>query len=156
MEFNQDYKEMLSILNKYKVRYLIIGAYATIYYTEPRYTKDIDIWVWREEKNINKLYKALAEFGSPLKNISKEDFMKKDTVYQIGIEPVRIDILTDLSGINFEEAWKARTRTKYENVPVNIVGLNNLIKSKKKTGRKTDEVDLGKLIMAKKLKRGSF
>ncbi len=96
------------------------------------------------------MYKALKKFGAPLANISEEDFMKKDTVYQIGIEPVRIDILSDLFGINFKQAWKCMVKTKYDNVSINIIDLENLIKSKKKTGRKQDEIDIEKLLMGKK------
>jgi predicted nucleotidyltransferase len=150
MAFNPDYKEMLKTLNEHKVRYLIIGAYATIYYTEPRYTKDIDIWIERDLKNVGRLYKALKKFGAPLVNISEEDFMKKGTIYQIGVEPVRIDILADLSGVDFKRAWAARTKARYEDVPANVAGLDDLIKAKKEAGRKQDEVDLEKLMLVKK------
>ncbi len=150
MDLNQDYKEILRILNEYKVRYLIIGAYATIYYTEPRYTKDIDIWIERDLENAANLYEALKKFGAPLRNISKEDFMGKGTIYQIGVEPVRVDILADLSGMSFKRAWTARVKARYDDVPVNVVGLNELIKAKEKAGRKQDELDLEKLLLVKK------
>lgn len=152
MELNQDYRELLSILNEYKVKYLIIGAYAAIYYTDPRYTKDMDIWVKSEIKNIRGLYKALAKFGAPLEKIAEEDFMNKGIIYQMGIEPVRIDILTNLFGIDFEKAWKARAKTKYGNIKTNIIGLDNLIKSKKKAGRAQDKIDIEKLLLVKKRK----
>ena len=152
MELNQDYSELLKILNEYKVQYLIIGAYAVIYYTDPRYTKDMDIWVKKETENIKGLYKALAKFGAPLEKIAEEDFMKKDIIYQMGIEPVRIDILTNLFGIDFEKAWKTKSKTKYGDIGMNIIDLDNLIKSKKKAGRAQDKIDIKKLLMVKKKK----
>ncbi len=142
MDLSQDYEEMLRILNKYRVKYLIVGAYAMIYYTEPRYTKDMDIWVWREVKNVKKLYMALKEFGAPLKNITEDDFLKKNTVYQIGLEPVRIDILMDLPGMSFEKAWEKRKCIRYAKVVTNIVDIHTLIKSKKRTGRIQDKADV--------------
>ncbi|MBU2573355.1 MAG: nucleotidyltransferase [Elusimicrobia bacterium] len=154
MDLNQDYKEILKVLNECRVRYLIIGAYATIYYTEPRYTKDLDIWIERDFENITNLYKALKKFGAPLRNISEEDFMDKGTIYQIGVEPVRIDIVSDLAGINFKQAWKAKTKAKYDDVPVSLIGLNDLIKSKEKAGRKQDEIDIEKLLPLRKRRKG--
>lgn len=150
MALNPDYKEILKTLNEYKVRYLIIGAYATIHYTEPRYTKDIDIWIERDPGNVGRLYKALKKFGAPLMDISEEDFMKEDMIYQIGVEPVRIDILVDLSGMSFKRAWAERTKARYDDVPANVAGLNELIKTKEKAGRKQDEADLEKLLLVKK------
>ena len=137
---------------------LIAGSSALALYLksngiDPGYEPgDIDIWIERELKNVTNLCKALKEFGAPLRNISEEDFMNKDTIYQIGVEPVRVDIMSDLFGMNFKQAWKARTKTRYADVPVGLIGLNDLIKSKEKAGRKQDKLDIEKLALLKRPK----
>lgn len=142
MEISEDYKDLFRILNKYKVKYMIVGAYATIYYAEPRYTKDIDVWIKNDIENAKKVYEALKEFGAPIKDISMNDFTNKNTVYQIGVAPIRVDIMTGLPGVKFENAWINRKKTKYDNIPINIVGLKDLIKSKRKANRAQDKLDL--------------
>jgi len=150
MELSEDYKDLFRILNKYKVKYLLIGAYAVIYYTEPRYTKDIDISVSADIKNAEKVYDALKKFGAPLKGIKPVDFTDKTMVYQIGVAPVRIDILPGIKAIDFESAWKKRKKIKYDDVPVNIIDIKNLIKTKKVLKRPQDILDLEKLKLVKK------
>ena len=145
MELSEDYKDLFRILNKYKVKYLLIGAYAVIYYTEPRYTKDIDISVSADIKNAEKVYDALKKFGAPLKGIKPVDFTDKTMVYQIGVAPVRIDILPGIKAINFESAWKKRKRIKFDDIPVNIIDKKNLTKIKKALKRPQDILDLEKL-----------
>ena len=145
MDISSDYRELFKILNRHRVKYLIVGAYAVIFYTEPRYTKDIDIWVEPALKNAEKLYKALGEFGAPLKEISIKDFANKKTIYQIGVAPVRIDIITSISGSIFADAWKDRRKTKYADVSINIIGVKDLIRSKKKAGRPQDSIDITQL-----------
>lgn len=145
MDISSDYRELFKILNKHKVKYLVVGAYAVIFYTEPRYTKDIDIWIDPTLRNAEKLYKALGEFGAPLKDISAKDFANKKTIYQIGVAPVRIDIITSISGSIFTEAWKDRRKTKYADVSINIIGIKDLVRSKKKTGRPLDLNDIAQL-----------
>ena len=145
MDISSDYRELFKILNKHRVKYLVVGAYAVIFYTEPRYTKDIDIWVEPALKNAEKLYKALGEFGAPLKDISAKDFADKRTIYQIGVAPVRIDIITSISGSTFTEAWKDRRKTKYADVSINIIGVKDLIRAKKKAGRPLDLNDIAQL-----------
>lgn len=145
MDISSDYRDLFKILNKHKVKYLIVGAYAVIFYTEPRYTKDIDIWVEPTFKNSEKLCKALREFGAPLKDISKKDFTNKKMIYQIGVAPIRIDIITSVSGSAFTEAWKDRQKARYADVPINIIGIKKLILAKKKTGRPQDLIDITRL-----------
>jgi predicted nucleotidyltransferase len=135
----------LRILNRHRVRYLIIGAYATIYYAEPRYTKDLDIWVEPEANNARKVYAALKEFGAPLKNIRPADFNNRKLIYQVGVEPVRVDIIMGVCGLEFEDAFKDRKAALFDGVKVNIIGLNGLIESKKKAGRRLDYVDVENL-----------
>ncbi len=146
MDISPDYKDLFKTLNKHKVKYLVVGAYAVVYYTEPRFTKDLDVFVKANSKNADKLYAALKEFGAPLKNVSVEDFCNKNIVYQIGVAPVRIDIIVGLSAMKFDSAWKNRIRSKYGNVPINIIGIKDLIKLKKKTNRLQDRLDLEKLL----------
>lgn len=137
-----DYKDLLRILNKHRVRYLIVGAYAVIYYAEPRYTKDLDIWVEPKIENAKKVYKALKEFGAPLKDIIVEDFTNRNLFYQIGVAPVRVDIIMGLGDLEFDLAWRQRSITYFDRIKVNILGLNELIKSKEKMKRHLDLADI--------------
>jgi predicted nucleotidyltransferase len=153
MQIASDYKDLLKILNKHKVKYLIVGAYAVIYYTEPRYTKDIDIWIEPTIGNAKKAYESLREFGAPLKNISQKDFANKNLIYQIGLEPVRIDIIMSIPGLGFNKAWQHKSKTKIEGIGVNIIGVKELIASKKKTKRPLDLADAQNLLQSIKLKK---
>ena len=105
MALNKDYEDLLHLFNTEGVRYLIVGAYAVIYYTEPRYTKDIDIWIESSSDNAQRVYQALKKFGAPLKELTLSDLTNPDLVYQIGIEPNRVDILMGMENINFTDAW---------------------------------------------------
>jgi len=142
MEINYDYKELFRIFNKYRVKYLIVGAYAVIFYGVPRFTKDVDIWVKPESKNALKVHAALKEFGAPLKGISPETFTRKNLFYQIGVAPVRIDIMMDLAGMAFDFAWKRRKKSHYAGVSINIIGKNELKRSKIRSKRAQDLLDL--------------
>lgn len=153
MQIPLDYRDLLKILNRHKVRYLIVGAYAVTYYSEPRYTKDLDIWIEPEERNAKKAYQALKEFGSPLKNITLKDFTNKKLIYQIGVEPVRVDILMGLQNMTFDFAWKQRCTTTFDKIKVNIIGIKELIKLKKKTKRPLDKIDIESLRYRLKTKR---
>lgn len=150
-----DYRDLLKILNKHRVRYLIVGAYAVIYYTEPQYTKDLDVWIEPTLENAKRLYKALKEFGLPLKSVKLEDFTDKDLFYQIGVVPVRVDIMMGIKGLEFEDSWENRIITNFERIKVNILGVNELIRSKEITGRNEDIKDIERLqcILKKKGKR---
>ena len=107
------YRELLHTLNVFEVEYLIVGGYAVMKYTEPRYTKDLDVWVGNSPRNSVRLYDALAKFGAPLKHdgVTPETFTKDKIVYQIGVAPVRIDISTHIDGVTFDTAWKNRVAT---------------------------------------------
>lgn len=153
MPIPSDYKELLRILNRHRVKYLIVGAYAVTYYTEPRYTKDLDIWIKPEIKNATRAYEALKEFGAPLQDISVDDLTNKNLVYQIGIEPVRVDLIMNISGVRFELAWKHRAVADFDGVKVNIVGIKELIESKKATKRSMDFVDIENLKLSRKLRK---
>jgi len=149
MDISYDYKDLFKTLNRHKVKYLVIGAYAVTFYTEPRFTKDLDIWVGNDITNAERLYKALIDFGVPLKGLSAEDFTNKKMIYQIGVAPVRIDIIMGLSGLKFENAWKRCKKTNYGRIPINIMGIKDLIYSKKRTKRGQDSLDIKKLTSKK-------
>lgn len=149
-----DYKELLSALNRSKVRYLVIGAYAVTYYTEPRYTKDIDIWVGPDTKNAQRVYTALKEFGAPLQGITVKDFSNPKMVYQIGVAPVRADIMMSVSGVKFKTAWQHKKIAPFNGIKINIIGIKELIRIKEKTGRPLDAADTESLRLRLKLGAG--
>jgi hypothetical protein len=105
---NSNFEELLSRFNDSGVRYLIVGGYAVMLYTEPRYTKDLDVWVEATEENSVKVFRALAEFGAPLAGLSSNDFAQRGFVYQLGMPPARVDILMSIDGVRFENAWSNR------------------------------------------------
>jgi len=150
MPIPSDYKELLKLLNTGKVKYLVVGAYAVTHYTEPRYTKDIDIWIDTSLSNARKVYQALKKFGAPLDKITPEDFTNRELIYQIGVAPVRVDIIMNLTGLTFNRAWKNRTITSLAGVKTNIIGLKELIKAKAKTRREIDGIDIKNLRYAVK------
>ncbi len=145
MGVNQDFCDLFRELNEFGVRYLVVGAYATIYYTEPRYTKDIDIWVEPVPKNARRLWTALTSFGAPLKNVKIKDFTSEELVYQIGIAPNRIDIMMGVPGLKFSNAWKNKVRTKYGGQRIFILSRKDLIKAKRVAGRSQDKLDIERL-----------
>lgn len=147
-----DFEDLLRCLNVAKARYLIVGAHAVSFYTEPRYTKDLDIWVNPSPENAAKVHKALGEFGAPIKNLRIEDLTKPNLFYQLGIAPVRIDIIMSISGVDFSKAWQNRKSTRFGKIKVNIIGIEELVRSKKVAMRPQDRIDLGKLAKLKKLK----
>jgi hypothetical protein len=116
-------------------------------YTEPRYTKDLDVWVRNSPENAARLYRALAGFGAPLgqDGITPETFIKDSVVYQIGVAPVRVDISTHIDGVRFDAAWRNRVESTFFGVTVHIISLGDLIANKKATGRDTDLVDLERI-----------
>ena len=134
------YKELLHTLNEFEVEYLVVGGYAVMKYTEPRYTKDLDLWVDNSPRNSVRLYRALAKFGAPLQHdgVTPDTFTKEKIVYQIGVAPVRIDISTHIDGVTFERAWRNRAQDSIFGVPVHFLSLNDLITNKMSIGRSTD------------------
>lgn len=144
MAGNPDYKELLQLLNEFEVDYLIIGGFAVMKYGEPRYTKDLDLWVDHSATNSQRLVEALKKFGAPLENdgITAETFTEKQIVYQIGIAPVRIDFLTHITGVEFANAWKNKVASTFFGVPVNFISQGDLEANKRALGRASDLEDL--------------
>jgi hypothetical protein len=141
-----DFRELLSLFNDEGVRYLIVGAFALAYFGRPRYTKDLDIWIDPADENPERVFRALARFGAPLESVSAEDFRDEETVFQIGVEPVRIDILAGVSGVAFESAWPRRIQATYVDVPVNVISRDDYIENKSASGRPRDLRDIETLL----------
>jgi hypothetical protein len=145
----KDYEEFLALLNKYKVRYCIIGAFALAFHARPRYTKDIDILVEASADNAKKIIEVLDEFGFGSLNLTIEDLIAEGNIIQLGYEPVRIDIMTSIKGLDFSEVWRQHVIGPYGRQTVNYIDRQNLIKSKKLSGRIQDKADLELLLSDK-------
>jgi len=138
---NEDYKDMLQALVDEKVRFLLVGAYALAAHGYPRATMDIDIWVLPSPDNADAVLRALRRFGAPLHNLPKSDLEMEGTVFQIGVAPRRIDILTAASGLKFEEAFSHATAVDIEGIRVHIPSVADLIRNKRASGRIKDLAD---------------
>ena len=141
MKVNSDFKELLSIFNDNHVKYLVIGGYAVIKYAEPRYTKNLDLWVKAEAANALAVYSALRSFGAPLSNLSANDFAHEGYFYQMGIAPVRVDILMSVPGLSFDEAWQQHEIVDFDGVMLPFISKCHLILSKRASGRPQDLID---------------
>lgn len=153
---NQDYKELLELLNTNNVRYCIVGAFAVIYYGRPRYTKDMDILIDPEIVNCEKAVKAIKEFGFSSKELNAKNLAEQKKYFELGREPVMIHIMTKIDGIDFNSVWKNKVKSRYGNTATHFIGLNELIKNKEASSRQQDERDLKLLKKAieKKKSRG--
>jgi hypothetical protein len=140
-----DFRELLSILEKHKVRYLVVGGYAVMKYTEPRFTKDLDLWVSTDEENSKAVYAALKEFGAPLKGLSAADFTREGYFYQMGNPPFRLDVMMSIPGVTFETAWANREKVQLEGLVVPFISKGDLIKAKEASGRDQDLIDAREL-----------
>jgi len=142
---DQNFLDLLQLFDRHKVKYLIIGGYAVSLYSEPRYTKDIDLWIECSISNSRRTFKALKEFGAPLSSISAEDFAISGTMYTAGLPPLRFDVLTRVKGSTFKRAYAERNTINLGKVPLHYVPLNILLSLKKAAGRSQDKLDLRKL-----------
>jgi len=139
---NEDFLDLLRELCAVDARFLIVGAYAVSVHAEPRATGDIDIWVEPTPANAELVFEALTAFGAPLSELTVDDLASLNVVFQIGLPPRRIDILTSISGVDFEDAWPNRIETTYGDATVALIGLEELIRNKERVGRPKDLVDL--------------
>lgn len=142
---NQDFRELLQILSDEQVRYLIIGGYAVIKHTEPRYTKDLDLWVSPDAENADRVYRALAKFGAPITELSPADFTQKGYFFTMGLAPNRIDVLFDLTDLDFEVCWQRRVEADIGGIKIYFISREDLIKNKESVGRLQDLADAEKL-----------
>ncbi|MEO8821491.1 MAG: nucleotidyltransferase [Ginsengibacter sp.] len=146
----KDIIEFIELCNKHGVKYMVIGGYAVSIHGHPRSTKDIDVCIEMSEANASKMVQVINDFGFSSLKLNKEDFLKKDSITQLGFPPLRIDILNDLDGIPFEQAWQNKKTVNFENVPVDFIGYNDLLVVKQKAGRPQDIADVDRLIKRNK------
>ncbi len=146
-----DFKELLKIFKKHKIRYLIVGGYAVMKYSEPRFTKDLDVFIATDQENAKSVYLALKEFGAPLENLSSDDFVHKGYFYQMGRPPLRVDIMMSIPGIEFDVAWKNRELVEFDDLKLFFISRSDLIKAKEASGRPQDKIDVEKLKEAEQL-----
>jgi hypothetical protein len=140
-----DFFEMLSALSDAEAEFLVVGAHALAVHGRPRATGDLDIWIRTTPENVSRVWTALAEFGAPMENVSEDELTHPDMVFQFGVSPNRIDILTSLSGLVFEEAWARRVTVEIQSLPVPVLGREDLIRNKRAVGRPRDLADLAEL-----------
>jgi len=138
---NPDFRDLFAALNAAQARYLLVGGYALAIHAVPRFTKDLDVWVDPTADNAERVVEALRQFGAPLAALTGADLARPGLIYQIGIPPNRIDILTAIDGVVFEAAWPARLLTTYGDQPVAVIGRADLIRNKRATGRAQDALD---------------
>lgn len=138
---NPDFRDILFAFSKAGVKYLLVGAYAMAAHGQVRATGDIDLWVEFSQDNSAKVMDALETFGAPLHEIRQDDFEQADVVFQIGVAPRRIDILTSIDGVEFSDAWEGRHEVRVSGITVPVIGRPELIKNKLSTGRTKDLAD---------------
>lgn len=145
MRISRDLREFIALLNSNAVEYLVVGAYAVAWHGYPRYTGDLDVLIRTGRENAARLVAALAEFGFGSLGIGADTFLAEGTIIQLGVQPNRIDLLTSISGVSFEDAWKTRDRGTLDGLEVAFVGREALIRNKRSTGRAKDLGDIEEL-----------
>ncbi|HVS31841.1 MAG TPA: hypothetical protein VMS98_10325 [Thermoanaerobaculia bacterium] len=138
---NRDFVEILAALSAAGAEFLVVGAHALAAHKRPRATGDLDIWVRPTSENAKRVWNALVEFGAPLHDLTVEDLATADVVFQMGLPPYRVDILTSISGVTFDEAWPNRIVNEFQGQPYGVIGLRDLIRNKRAAGRPQDVVD---------------
>jgi len=142
MEVQPDFKELLGLFNTRHVDYLIVGGYALAFHGAPRFTGDLDILVKPDPDNAQKILLALAEFGFGSLGLTSRDFFETERVVQLGVPPVRIDLITSLTGVTWPEAWAGKISGRFGDVPVYFIGRGEFVMNKRALGRKRDLADL--------------
>lgn len=139
--FNSDWTELLAAFNAASVRYLVVGAFAYARYAPPRATGDLDLWIKRDIDNARRVFNVLASFGAPLEGISAHDFAEEGFFYSFGKPPLEVDIITEITGVSFAEAWNGRDEGRFGDVSVAFIGREAFLRNKRATGRLKDLVD---------------
>jgi hypothetical protein len=142
MEVQQDFRDLLALFNKYKVDYLIVGSYALGFYGAPRYTGDLDIFVKPSPITAKRIIQALNEFGFGAAGLTESDFVEEGKVVQLGIPPIRIDLITSITGVQWEQAQAGRVEGGFGDLRVFYIGRDDFIANKRALGRKKDIADL--------------
>lgn len=142
MAINRDFRDLFAALNGSGARYLLVGGYAVALHAQPRFTKDLDIWIGVDAENASLIYAALRSFGAPLVDVTPDDLALPDVVLQIGVAPNRVDVMTSIDGVGFTEAWEAREMTQYGDQEVPVISREHLIQNKRASGRPQDLIDV--------------
>lgn len=142
---NSDFRDILSAFCEEKVEFMLVGAYAVAAHGLPRATGDIDLWIKSSSENADRVWAALTRFGASLSDLSKQDFVRPDTVVQLGVTPRRIDILTGITGVDYESAARAKVVIEIEGIKVPVIGLAHLIQNKNAVARPQDAADVARL-----------
>ncbi len=145
LKAEKDFEEFIGLLNKHKIKYMIVGAYALALYAKPRNTGDLDIFIERSENNAKSILQVLIEFGLESLEITKADFMTEGRVLQLGVSPVRIDIMNSIDGIEFNTAFNRIEKVNFGSITANFISKEDLIKNKSSSKRKKDQADLEEL-----------
>ncbi len=152
MVLDKNFKEFIKLLNENDVKYLVVGGFAVAFHGYPRYTKDIDFWVWANPENADKVLKTIQDFGFGMLGLNKEDLLEESNIIQIGHEPNRIDLILDLEGLSFETCFAQRQDSEFENLLIHFLNLDDLVKTKLLSKRLKDKVDAQTLMNKKKKK----
>jgi len=142
---NQDFRDLLSTFNEHGVEFLVVGAHALAAHGHVRATKDLDVWIRPDAANARRLMNALHAFGAPTHDVSESDFTTPGITFQIGVEPVRIDVITTVDGLEFEPAWQNRVAAGYGGVPAFVLSRDDLIRNKRASARPQDLADIAAL-----------
>lgn len=141
----KDFKEFIRLLNENDVKYLVVGGYAVALHGHPRYTKDLDVWVELSPANAENILLALEKFGFGALDLKADDFLESDQIIQLGYPPNRIDILTTLTNLSFENCYKSSVKIEIQGIQINFIDIENLKKNKRATGRAQDLADVENL-----------
>ena len=141
MSVNPDFRDLFAALNDAHAEFLIVGGYAMALHGYPRFTKDLDVWIKANVENAHKVWEALDQFGAPFGDLTIQDLSSLGIVFQMGLPPNRIDIITSIDGVEFAEAWEHSISSAYGDQPVTVIGIDELIHNKETTGRPQDVLD---------------
>lgn len=144
-KLHQDFKEFVELCNRHEIKYVVIGGFAVSIHGYPRGTKDLDICIEASEENAKKMVTVLKEFGMASLGLTKDDFLKKGLFTQLGYEPVRIDIMTEIDGVPFNDVWLHKRTVEYQSQPIHFIGYHELLRMKAIAGRPQDIADIAKL-----------
>ncbi len=142
----KDFRDLFKHFNEENVEYLLVGAHAVVFYSEPRYTKDLDVWVSPAPENAKRVFRALQRYAAPLMDVTEQDFADPNIVFQMGVPPARIDIIMSIGGVTFDEAWQNRVTTTFGGEPINVISRKDLIRAKAASARPMDLIDMARLM----------
>ena len=148
MFVNSDFSDLLRLFNAGRVRYLVVGGYAVVQYAEPRFTADLGLWTSTDSRNARAVYEALQEFGAPLSGLTDDDFSEQGYFYQMGVPPLRVDVLMGIPGVEFEPAWRRRVDVDFDGLLVPFISRADLISAKRASARPQDMIDVHALLQS--------